>query len=190
MIVDGPAIRDALEQLGALLAALVLALPMAWDRESRDQSLGLRTFPLISVAACAFVLVAQATLRDEHAVSRVMQGVIAGVGFLGGGAIVKQGTNVRGAATAAAVWTTAALGIAVGRGEYPIAVGLAVIGFAALRWLRPLRRIARDRGPVSERTEGVDQGGDGAARGASSRLTSASPEPSKASGSTVANSGR
>ena len=185
---DGAAVEEAAAQVLAMVAALVLALPMAWDRESRDQSLGLRTFPLISVAACAFTLVAEATLQDEHAVSRVMEGVIAGVGFLGGGAIVKQGPNVRGAATAAAVWTTAALGLAVGRGEYGIAIGLAVIGFATLRWLRPLRRIAHASDAVSERTEPPpDQG---AARGASSRLTTASPAESKSSGDTVANSGR
>ena len=171
-----------------MFASLLLALPMAWDRESRDQSLGLRTFPLIAVAACAFMLVAEATLADEHAVSRVMEGVIAGVGFLGGGAIVKQGPNVRGAATAAAVWATAALGLSVGRGEYGIAIALAVIGFATLRWLRPLRRVAQESDPVSERTE--DHQGDGGARGERSRDRSASPAGSKASGGTVANSGR
>jgi putative Mg2+ transporter-C (MgtC) family protein len=184
------AVWEAAGQLGAMLAALLLALPMAWDRESRDQSLGLRTFPLISVAACAFMLVADATLEDEHAVSRVMEGVIAGVGFLGGGAIVKQGPNVRGAATAAAVWTTAALGLSVGRGEYGIAIALALIGFATLRWLQPLRRLARESDPIAERTDDPGDQGEGEARGDSSRLTSASPEESKASGDTVANSGR
>jgi putative Mg2+ transporter-C (MgtC) family protein len=188
--VDGAAVREAAEQIGAMLVSLALALPMAWDRESRDQSLGLRTFPLIAVAACAFILVAEATLKDEVAVSRVMEGVIAGVGFLGGGAIVKQGPNVRGAATAAAVWSTAALGLAVGRGEYAIAIALAVIGFATLRWLQPLRRIAQQSDPISERTGDAADQGDGEARGDSSRLTTASPEASKASGDTVANSGR
>ena len=173
-----------------MAAALLLALPMAWDRESRDQSLGLRTFPLISVAACAFMLVAEATFEDEQAVSRVMEGVIAGVGFLGGGAIVKQGPNVRGAATAAAVWATAALGLSVGRGEYGIAIALSIIGFATLRWLHPLRRLARQSDSISERTDDAPDQGDGEARGASSRLTAASPEASKASGKTVSNSGR
>jgi putative Mg2+ transporter-C (MgtC) family protein len=188
--VDVDAVWEVVRQVGAMAAALVLAMPMAWDRESRDQSLGLRTFPLISVAACAFMLVAEATLKDEHAVSRVMEGVIAGVGFLGGGAIVKQGPNVRGAATAAAVWATAALGLSVGRGEYGIAIALAIIGFATLRWLHPLRRLARESDPISERTDDVVAQGGEEARGDSSRLTTASPESSKASGDTVANSGR
>jgi len=185
---DAAAIREAAGQVGAMLAALLLALPMAWDRESRDQSLGLRTFPLIAVAACAFMLVAEATLTDEHAVSRVMEGVIAGVGFLGGGAIVKQGPNVRGAATAAAVWATAALGLSVGRGEYGIAIALAVIGFATLRWLQPLRRVAHESDPVSERTD--DHQGEDDSRGARSRARSASPAELKASGDRVAKSGR
>jgi putative Mg2+ transporter-C (MgtC) family protein len=179
-------LRAAADEIGALVTAFVLALPMAWDRERRDQSLGLRTFPLISLAACAFVLVAQATLHDEHAVARVMEGVIAGVGFLGGGAIVKQGANVRGAATAAAVWTTAALGLSVARGEFAIAIALAVIGFATLRWLRPRRLLGRSQA-LSERAENQ---GAGALRAASSRDSSASPSGAKDSGERVANSGR
>ncbi len=131
-------------QLGKMLVAYALVFPMAWDREQADRSLGMRTFPLVAVASCAFVLVAQSGLEsDSQALSRVLQGIIAGVGFLGGGAIVKQGMTVRGAATAAAVWATAALGVAVAEGEYAIAAGLGLIGFATLRWLRPLKRAAR-----------------------------------------------
>jgi putative Mg2+ transporter-C (MgtC) family protein len=147
-------LAQSAEQLGKLAAAFALAFPMAWDRERSDQSLGLRTFPLVAVSACAFVLVAQSSFRDEHAISRVMEGVIAGVGFLGGGAIVKQGANVRGAATAAAVWTTAALGLSVARGEYAIAVGLAVIGFAILSWLRPLKKVAQQGDSERVREDG------------------------------------
>jgi putative Mg2+ transporter-C (MgtC) family protein len=131
-------------QLGKMLVAYALVFPMAWDREQADRSLGMRTFPLVAVASCAFVMVAQSGLdSDAQALSRVLQGIIAGVGFLGGGAIVKQGMTVRGAATAAAVWATAALGVAVAEGEYAIAAGLGLIGFATLRWLRPLKRAAR-----------------------------------------------
>jgi putative Mg2+ transporter-C (MgtC) family protein len=97
--------------------------------------------------------VAQARLDDEHAVSRVIQGVIVGIGFLGGGAIVKQAGLVRGAATAAAVWTTAALGVAVAARALAIAVFLALLGFGTLRWLRLLRRTAvngREAGDEAE----------------------------------------
>jgi putative Mg2+ transporter-C (MgtC) family protein len=131
-------------QLGKLLLAYGLVFPMAWDREQADRSLGMRTFPLVAVASCAFVLVAQSGFQAEaQALSRVLQGIIAGVGFLGVGAIVKTGATVRGAATAAAVWLTAALGVAVAESEYAVAAGLGFIGFATLRWLRPLKRVAR-----------------------------------------------
>jgi putative Mg2+ transporter-C (MgtC) family protein len=132
-------------QLVRLLVAYGLSLPMAWDREQSNRSLGLRTFPLVAVASCAFVLVGQSETGlsgEPQAMSRVLQGIIAGVGFLGGGAIVKQGMTVRGAATAAAVWLTAALGVAVADGELAIAAGLGFIGFATLRWLGPLKRAA------------------------------------------------
>lgn len=132
-------------QLAKLLLAYALCFPMAWDREQRNRSLGLRTFPLVAVASCGFVLVGQSEgglAGEPQAMSRVLQGIIAGVGFLGGGAIVKQGMTVRGAATAAAVWLTAALGVAVADGELGIAAGLGVIGFATLRWLGPLKRAA------------------------------------------------
>lgn len=144
-------------QLGKMLVAYALVFPMAWDREQADRSLGMRTFPLVAVASCAFVLVAQSGLEsDAQALSRVLQGIIAGVGFLGGGAIVKQGMTVRGAATAAAVWATAALGVAVAEGEYAVAAGLGFIGFATLRWLRPLKRAVRKDGDSIEEGEGEE----------------------------------
>ncbi len=125
-------------QLGKMFLAFALCFPMAWDRERRHMALGIRTFPLVAVASCAFVLVAESGLSgDPQAMSRVIQGIVAGVGFLGGGAIVKQGTTVRGTTTAAAVWATAALGVAVAEGELGIAAGLGFIGFATLRWVRP-----------------------------------------------------
>lgn len=132
-------------QLGKMLLAFVLCFPMAWDRERRDRSLGVRTIPLVSVASCAFALVAaDGSGSDAQSVSRVMQGIIAGIGFLGGGAIVKQGVTVRGAATAASVWATAALGVAVAMGEIGIAVALGLVGYGTLRWLQPLKRAANE----------------------------------------------
>ena len=132
-------------QVVKLLLAYAFCFPMAWDREQRNRSLGLRTFPLVAVASCAFVLVGQSEgglAGEPQAMSRVLQGIIAGVGFLGGGAIVKQGMNVHGAATAAAVWLTAALGVAVADGELGVAAALGAIGFVTLRFLRPLKRVA------------------------------------------------
>jgi putative Mg2+ transporter-C (MgtC) family protein len=190
-------------QLGKLLLSFGLCFPMAWDREQRDRSLGLRTFPLVAMASCAFVLVAdsQGGLGGEpQAMSRVLQGIIAGVGFLGGGAIVKQGMNVRGAATAAAVWTTSALGVSVAAGEFGIAVALGLIGFATLRWLKPLKRVAS--GADGDEVEGVDGNDPSQSRQRRSRASDAfvdagsdasrraSPPSSKRSGPTVTKEGK
>lgn len=164
-------------QLGKMLVAYALVFPMAWDREQADRSLGMRTFPLVAVASCAFVLVAQSGLHsDAQALSRVLQGIIAGVGFLGGGAIVKQGMTVRGAATAAAVWATAALGVAVAEGEYAIAAGLGLIGFATLRWLRPLKRAARKDGTG---TQIIDENADDDDEAEDEEGAAASDEPAR-----------
>lgn len=141
-----PEVERVAIQLGKLLLAFGLCFPMAWDREHSARSLGVRTFPLVAVGSCAFVLISQSGLdNDEQALSRVLQGIIAGIGFLGGGAIVKQGMTVRGAATAAAVWTTAALGVAVAVGEFGIAAALGLLGYGTLRWLKPLKRKAGSR---------------------------------------------
>ena len=128
-----------------LAIAFALAFPAGWDREQRVKTIGVRTFPLVAMASCAFILLGQEMAQgNSDALSRVMEGTITGVGFLGGGAIVKQGLTVKGTATAAAIWTTAALGAAVAYSRYEIAVILAVFAFAILRFLMPLKEIARD----------------------------------------------
>jgi putative Mg2+ transporter-C (MgtC) family protein len=116
-----------------LLLAYSLALPMAIERERHARSAGLRTFPLVGMASCAFVLTALSAFgaeSDAHA--RVLYGLMTGIGFIGGGAILKQGSNVKGTATAASIWSTGAIGAAVGFGSYDIAIGLSVATAATL----------------------------------------------------------
>jgi putative Mg2+ transporter-C (MgtC) family protein len=203
---DAPEVERLAIQLGKLLLALGLCFPMAWDREQSARSLGVRTFPLVAVGSCAFVLISQSGLEnDEQALSRVLQGIIAGIGFLGGGAIVKQGMTVHGAATAAAVWATAALGVAVAVGEFGIAVALGLLGFGTLRWLKPLKRKAASRennivivephGNGEDDDEDEDEEEDARQRGASARGTSeadtrASPSGPERSGSIVKKAGK
>ena len=137
--------RDTLSHLFALMAAYVLALPIGWNREKEERSAGIRTFPLVAMAACGFVIIAVAVLgpdAPEH--SKVMEGLITGVGFIGGGAILKQGDRATGTATAASLWATGALGVAVGYGLYDIAAVLTVVTYVALRFLSPLKEVARD----------------------------------------------
>jgi putative Mg2+ transporter-C (MgtC) family protein len=133
---------DAPDHLLDLVVAFGLALPIGWDREREERSAGLRTFPLVAIAACAFVLIASKVLGPSSglAQARILEGLITGVGFIGGGAIVKGEGRVSGTATAAALWATGALGIAVAYGLYDMAVILSGVTFAMLRWLTPLKR--------------------------------------------------
>ncbi|MGE0403252.1 MAG: MgtC/SapB family protein [Kofleriaceae bacterium] len=123
-----------LEAVLSLLAAFALALPIGWDREAADRSMGMRTFPLISVASCAFLVIAQHGTDGDW--NKVLEGVATGVGFIGAGAIVKHGISVLGTATAAAVWMTSAMGAAAAFHEWAIAIALSVLGFATLRLMR------------------------------------------------------
>ena len=123
-----------------LVVAFLLALPVAWEREQSTRLMGLRTFPIVAVASCAYVLIGLAVSGDSNdARVRTIQGLMSGIGFIGGGAILKEGTTVRGTATAATVWTTGAVGAAVAFGRYEIAIGTALINFLLLRWLTPLK---------------------------------------------------
>ena len=114
-------------------AAYVLALPVALDREAGSRSAGLRTFPLVAIAACGYTLVGFALLGSTDAEARILQGVITGIGFIGGGAILKSGGSVSGTATAASIWTTGLIGIAVAADRYEIAMLLSAMTFLTLR---------------------------------------------------------
>ena len=117
-----------------MVLALLLTLPIAREREHHDVSAGLRTFPIVAIGACGLVLLARAVLgphSDQQ--THVLQGLVTGVGFIGGGAIVKAGDRVHGTATAACIWSTAIIGASVGFGQSEIAVVLAIVTFVTLR---------------------------------------------------------
>ena len=128
-----------LEHLLKIAGAYLLVLPVAWERERATRIMGLRTFPLVAVASCAYVLVSVAVVGMEtDAHSRIIQGLITGVGFIGGGAILKEGAHVRGTATAASVWSVGARGAAVGYGRWEIAIVLSIVTFLTLQLLTPI----------------------------------------------------
>lgn len=127
-------------RLWSIAVAFVLAIPVAWDREQSERSAGLRTFPLVATAACGYVLLARAVFPDGHeAQARILEGLISGIGFIGGGAILKERGSVRGTATAASIWATAATGAAVAYDRYDIALVLSLTNVATLRLLGPLK---------------------------------------------------
>jgi putative Mg2+ transporter-C (MgtC) family protein len=123
-----------------LLIAYVLALPVGWYREQEAHSVGVRTFPLVAMASCGYLLLGVPLLgSDPAAQSRIIQGLVAGIGFIGGGAILKAEGSVRGTATAASIWNTGVLGAAVAQDRYSLAIMLSILNLVALRLLLPLK---------------------------------------------------
>ena len=118
--------------------AYVLTAVIGWDREQEAHSTGLRTFPLVGMASCGYLLVL-GSQPDAAAQSRVLQGLITGIGFVGGGAILKEGATVKGTATAASIWNGGVIGAAVAMRQYEIAILLAALNLFTLRALMPLK---------------------------------------------------
>jgi putative Mg2+ transporter-C (MgtC) family protein len=132
---------EVLSHLIHLLVAYALALPIGWNREREERSAGIRTFPLVSAAACSFVMIAIEVFGIESSgQARILEGLITGIGFIGGGAILKHGNRAHGTATAAGLWATGAMGAAVGYGQLDIALILSVTVFVTLILLSPLKR--------------------------------------------------
>ncbi len=150
---------STLRHLIDLGVAYLLALPIGWERERGDRSAGIRTFPLVAISSCAFVLATESILGDHaEGRARIIEGVITGMGFIGGGAILKIGSSVRGTATAASLWATGAIGVSCGVESYDIAVILAIVTVVTLKLLQPLK--------VEEsQPEDLDQSAEGSGRG-------------------------
>ncbi len=121
--------------------AYALALPIGWDREREAHSAGLRTFPIVAVAACGFTLLGTALPgASTEVTSRLLQGLITGIGFVGGGAILRDRDGVTGTATAASIWNVGIVGASVGLGIYHIAVVLTLFNLITLKLLTPFKR--------------------------------------------------
>ena len=125
--------------------AFALAVPIGWERHDSKRNLGLRTFPIVAMAACGFMLIIKnmpGANAETHA--RLIAGLISGIGFIGGGAILKEGMNVRGLATAASIWCTGAIGASVAFQRIEIGVILSLITFLTLRLLTPIAENGND----------------------------------------------
>ncbi len=107
-----------------LLVATALGGILGYERERQGKSAGVRTHMLVAIGAALFVLIPQQAGASTADLSRVLQGLIAGVGFLGAGAIIMGNREVeaRGLTTAASIWVTAAIGVAAGMGRESTAV--------------------------------------------------------------------
>ncbi|WP_350544058.1 MgtC/SapB family protein [Pseudoalteromonas sp. 5-MNA-CIBAN-0065] len=131
--------HEIVDNLIHLGIAYLLALPMAYDRERSQHGAGLRTFPLVAVASCGYALIALSVLDSSEAQSKMLQGIITGIGFIGGGAILKNNQSTSGTATAASIWNMGLIGIAVAYSRYEIAILLAIINFITLRYIKKFK---------------------------------------------------
>jgi putative Mg2+ transporter-C (MgtC) family protein len=124
-----------------LVIAYLLALPIGWERERAERSAGIRTFPLVAIASCGFILATDAVVAGSaEARARIIEGIIAGMGFIGGGAILKHGDNVRGTATAASLWGTGAIGVSCALQTYDVGVIISAMTLFTLRVLAPFKK--------------------------------------------------
>jgi putative Mg2+ transporter-C (MgtC) family protein len=130
------------ELLLRLALAAVLGGAIGFERELRDREAGLRTHTLVSLGAALFTIAGAYGFRDFHTSfdpTRIAAQVVTGIGFLGAGAIIRQGLSVRGLTTAATLWVVAAIGLTTGAGYYSAAVITTAIVLLSL-W--PLRFLA------------------------------------------------
>jgi putative Mg2+ transporter-C (MgtC) family protein len=133
-----------------LLGALLLGLVLGYERAYHGRAAGMRTYALVCMASCGVVILlafpqqwyggsalpgtgaAAAALATDP--SRVIQGVVTGIGFLGAGVIMREGMNISGLTTAASIWVAAAIGILLGMGFYFAAICLTVLCASLMMW--------------------------------------------------------
>jgi putative Mg2+ transporter-C (MgtC) family protein len=132
--------NEVLSHLAHLAVAYVLALPIGLNRQASSRHFGLRTFPLVSVVSCGFMLTGVAVIGTTDGEARVFQGIITGIGFIGGGAIFKGEDNVAGLVSAASLWNTGAIGLAVAFNRFEIAIALSLLNVVTLYLIGRLKK--------------------------------------------------
>ena len=123
-----PEVKDILTKLAI---SVFIGLIIGGEREYRNKSAGLRTIILICLGSTLFTILSE-RIGDETGASRVAANIVTGIGFLGAGAIMRDGLTISGLTTASTIWVAAALGMAVGIGEYGIAFSAMAIAFVVL----------------------------------------------------------
>ena len=147
-IISGlPDIRQSASLVTRLVTAMILGAVIGAQREAIGKPAGLRTHMLVAMGGALFVLAPLQSGMDLDGMSRVIQGIITGIGFIGGGAILKlqEQRAIEGLTTAAGIWLTAAVGITAGLGRW----GLAVTG-TILAWIT-LSLIGRIEGWMNQK---------------------------------------
>jgi len=124
------------------VAALLAGGAIGFERSYHGRAAGLRTYALVCFGSALLVAAAHyeftADVHGSGEVTRVIQGIVTGIGFLGAGVIVKEGFSVRGLTTAASIWVAAAIGVVIGAGSYLTGAEASIVTLVALALLRHL----------------------------------------------------
>jgi len=123
-----------------LLLAAALGAMLGIEREWRHKDAGLRTNILIALGSALFTMMSIELTAGQGDPSRVAAQIVTGIGFLGGGAIIRTHGSVQGLTTAAAIWVNAAIGVAVGGGQFHLAVIATAVTLGALLLLMPIEK--------------------------------------------------
>lgn len=128
----------------SLLGALALGLLVGYERSYRGRAAGMRTYGLVCMASAALTVVGgypgewfggQTVLGIGADPTRIIQGIVTGIGFLGAGVIMKEGFNISGLTTAASIWAASVIGVLIGVGFYPAAIVLALTAAISMVWV-------------------------------------------------------
>lgn len=131
-------IKDILTKL---IISIVIGLVIGGEREYRNKSAGLRTLILICLGSTIFTILSGKIGDDASGASRVAANIVTGIGFLGAGAIMREGLTITGLTTASTIWVGAALGMAVGAGEYKLAIYCMIITFSVLTLFENIQQL-------------------------------------------------
>lgn len=135
-----PDTRQLIHVIIRLIAAAILGAVIGIDRERAGKAAGLRTHILVTLGTCVFVLAGSGYGMSTDGLSRLIQGIITGIGFIGAGSILKldEKRQVQGLTTSAGIWMTAAIGVAVGLGALGLAILATVLTFIVLSLAVPI----------------------------------------------------
>src|ERR687889_2336862 len=144
-----PDVRRLTHVLIRLLAATVLGAVIGFQRERAGKPAGLRTHMLVTLGTAVFVLACSGVGMSSDGLSRVIQGIVTGIGFIGAGSILQlsEERDVQGLTTAAGIWMTAAVGVAVGLGSLGVAILSTVFTLIILSFAKRFERRAAGGGP-------------------------------------------
>lgn len=130
-----------------LLGALLLGMLVGYERSYHGRAAGMRTYGLVCMASAALMVIAgypthwyggKIGMIGDLGVTRIIQGIVTGIGFLGAGVIMKEGFSISGLTTAASIWASSAIGVLVGIGFYPAAILMALMAVACMMWVARL----------------------------------------------------